>query len=265
MVVDRETWTVEAPAGGWTSPWPQCMELAAAIPSEQWTLVGGLMVQLHATAAGLPVSRATTDVDMVLHIETEATTAPKMQQALGALGYEIEHSIDKGAPAHRFLRGKQQVDVMIADHTAPRNITRMAGREPFRIEGGTQALQRTVNVMITGDDGGQTRLSIPNLHGALVLKGAAYMTDSRDRGRHLDDAAVLCACIKDPYAIVEARHGSDRQRFNALFAALESPTHHGWMQLEESNRQAAQDVLRILATADKLPGLPPIGRLGDPA
>lgn len=265
MMVDRETWTVEAPAGGWTSPWPQCMALAAAIPSNQWTLVGGLRVQLHATAAGLPVSRATTDVDMVLHIEAEATTAPKMQQALRVLGYEIEHSIDKDAPAHRFLRGKQQVDVMIADHTAPRNITKMAGREPLQIEGGTQALQRTVNVIITGDEGGETRLGIPDLHGALVLKGAAFMTDSRDRGRHLDDAAVLCACIKDPYAIVEARHGSDRKRFKALFAALESPTHHGWMQLEGSNRQAAHDVLRILAPADKMPGLPPIGRLGDPA
>ncbi|MHA7269520.1 hypothetical protein [Arthrobacter sp. HLT1-20] len=265
MAVERETWTIEAPAGGWTTPWPQCMELAAAIPSEQWTLVGGLMVQLHATAAGLPVSRATTDVDMVLHIETEATTAPKMQHALGALGYAIEQSLDKDAPAHRFLRGKQQVDVMIADHTAPRNITKMAGREPFQIEGGTQALRRTVNVVVTGNDGAQTQLSIPNLHGALVLKGAAFMTDSRDRGRHLDDAAMLCACIKDPYAIVEARRGMDRKRFNALFGALESPTHHGWMQLEESNRQAAQDVLRILATADNMPVLPPIGRLGDPA
>lgn len=264
MVVERETWTIETPAGGWASPWPQCMELAGVIPSDQWTLVGGLMVQLHAMAAGLPVSRATTDVDMVLHIETEATTAPKMQHALRALGYEIEHSLNKDAPAHRFLRGKQQVDVMIADHTAPRNITKMAGRAPFQIEGGTQALQRTVNVVITGDDGVKTQLSIPNLHGALVLKGAAFMTDSRDRGRHLDDAAVLCACIKDPYIIVEARHGSDRKRFKALFAALESPTHHGWMQLEESKRQAAHDVLRILATADKMLVLPPIGRLGDP-
>lgn len=235
------------------------MELATKIPSDQWTLVGGLMVQLHATAAGLPVSRATTDVDMVLHIETEATTAPKMHHALRALGYEIEHSIDKDAPAHRFLRGNQQVDVMIADHTAPRNITKMAGREPFQIEGGTQALQRTVNVAITGDDGVKTQLSIPNLHGVLVLKRAAFMTDSRDRGRHLDDAAVLCACIKDPYSIVEARHGSDRKRFKALFAALESPTHHGWMQLEEANRQAAHDVLRILTTAEKMPPLPPIG------
>ena len=76
---------------------------------------------------------------------------------------------------------------------------------------------------------------------------------------------MLCACIKDPYTIVEARRGTDRKRFKDLFGALESPTHHGWMQLEESNRQTAQDVRRILATADKMPGLPPIGRLGDPA
>lgn len=223
------------------------------------------MVQLHATAAGLPISRPTTDVDMVLHIETEATSAPKMKHALEALGYELKPSLDNKAPAHRFLRGDQQVDVMIADHTAPRNITKMAGREPFQIEGGTQALRRTLNVVITGNDGIKTRLSIPNLHGALVLKGAAFMTDSRDRGRHLDDAAVLCACIDNPFALLEARRGMDRKRFNALFVALESPTHRAWMQLDESSRQAAQDVLRILASDDKMPDLPPIGRLGDPA
>ena len=151
---------------------------------------------------------------------------------------------------------------MAADHTVPRNFTKMAGREPFQIEGGTQALQRTVNVVIIGDDGAQTQLSVPNLHGALVLKGAAFMTDPRDCGRHLDDAAVLSACIKDPYAIVGARHGSDRKWFKAIFAELESQTHHGWMQLEESNRQAAHDVLRLLATADKMPVMPPIGRFG---
>lgn len=44
-------------------------------------LVGGVMFPLHATTAGIPVSRVTTDMDMVLRIETEATTAPKMQDA----------------------------------------------------------------------------------------------------------------------------------------------------------------------------------------
>lgn len=55
----REIWDVPVPPGGWGTPWPQCVELARALPSTQWTLVGGLMVQLHSAAAGLAVSRPT--------------------------------------------------------------------------------------------------------------------------------------------------------------------------------------------------------------
>lgn len=39
--VERPEWTIQAPAGGWATPWPQAAELANAIPSEQWTLIGG--------------------------------------------------------------------------------------------------------------------------------------------------------------------------------------------------------------------------------
>ncbi|MGG5174356.1 hypothetical protein ACQQCD_04910 [Pseudarthrobacter sp. J1763] len=142
-------------------------------------------------------------------------------------------------------------------------VTKIAGREPFQIEGGTQALRRTVNALLTSAPGETTKLSVPNLHGALVLKGAAYMTDSRDKGRHLEDAAVLCACIQDPYAIVAELGGSDRQRFAALYRALEAPTHQAWTQLEDENRIAAHDVLRILASGKTPTALPPIGHLGE--
>ncbi|WP_309075843.1 hypothetical protein [Paenarthrobacter sp.] len=51
---DRETWDVPVPPGGCGTPWPQCVELAGALPSTQWTLIGGLMVRLHAAAAAGP-------------------------------------------------------------------------------------------------------------------------------------------------------------------------------------------------------------------
>ena len=50
------------------SPWPQCLELAQVFDTSKWTLVGGLMVQLHAAIANVPVNRPTTDVDLVLHV-----------------------------------------------------------------------------------------------------------------------------------------------------------------------------------------------------
>ena len=83
---DREVWEAPLPPGGWGHPWPQCIELANTLPPNQWTLVGGLMVQLHAAVAGLNVSRPTTDVDMVLHVETGEVTSLQARQALEGLG-----------------------------------------------------------------------------------------------------------------------------------------------------------------------------------
>lgn len=253
----RETWDAPVPPGGWGAPWPQCVELARALPSTQWTLVGGLMVQLHSAAAGLAVSRPTADVDIVLHIETGAATTTSVTAVLTDLGYALQESIDRNAPAHRFVRGKQQIDVMIADHMPAARIPTIGGRKAFQISGGTQALQRTVNCRLVVDDD-PVLISIPNALGALVLKGAAYREDSRDRDRHLDDAVVLCATIKAPLATAKAMKGSDKSRVLTLHKALEDPGHRSWRLLESADRTPAMDTLRILSSNLHLP---PVNRL----
>jgi hypothetical protein len=86
---DRPLWHVPAPAGGWGPTWPQVVEIGQVLPGDRWTLVGGLMVQLHALHAGLPLERVTVDVDMVLHIETGATTFGQARAALESIGYEL--------------------------------------------------------------------------------------------------------------------------------------------------------------------------------
>lgn len=250
---DRETWDVPVPPGGWGTPWPQCVELARALPSTQWTLVGGLMVQLHAAAAGLAVSRPTADVDIVLHIETGAATTAVVSAVLKGLGYTLEKSISHDAPAHRFLRGKQQIDVMVADHLPPAKIPTLGGRKPFPVSGGTQALQRTVNCRMSVDDDEPVLISIPNALGALVLKGAAYREDSRDRDRHLDDAVVLCATIRTPLATAAQMKGSDRSRVLSLHKELADPGHRSWQLLDPVDRTPAMDALRILAANHSLP------------
>ncbi|MBO1268591.1 hypothetical protein [Arthrobacter cavernae] len=255
---DRELWDVPVPPGGWGTPWPQCVELARTLPSTQWTLVGGLMVQLHAAAAGLAVSRPTADVDIVLHIETGAAATSSVVAVLSKLGYTLQQSIDDDAPAHRFVRGAQQIDVMIADHLAPAKIPRLGGRRPFQIPGGTQALQRTVNCRMTADDDGPVLVSIPNPLGALVLKGAAYREDSRDKDRHLDDAVVLCATIRNPLVTVGLMKGSDKSRVLSLHRVLSDDGHRSWQLLEPAERIIAMDALRILAANHSLP---PVNRL----
>jgi hypothetical protein len=66
----RPTIDVDSGLGGWPPPWPNVAELASVLPTDRWTLVGGLMTQLLTVQHGLGVVRPTNDVDIILHIET---------------------------------------------------------------------------------------------------------------------------------------------------------------------------------------------------
>ena len=77
----------------------------------------------------------------------------------------------------------------------PRVVERLRGRDMVRIEGGSQALRRTVNAVLDINSGERTVVSVPSPLGAVVLKAAAYTSDRRDHDRHLFDAVALLANI----------------------------------------------------------------------
>jgi len=252
----RPTIDIEAAPGGWPNPWPNVAELCSVLPSEKWTLVGGLMVQLHTVHHRLGVVRPTNDVDIVLHVETGRGVPAQTAGALESIGYRLQLAVDpRDNTAHRFVRGASTVDlvagddeivdVLLADHPAPTVIERLLGRDMVRIEGGTQALKRTVNARMEIIPGTVTTVSVPRPFGALILKSAAYTTDSRDRERHLYDAVALLACIEDPFTERDTFTGSDRVRVNTLRKAL--PQHHpAWRTLPSGVRTEAEATLRIL-------------------
>lgn len=256
---DRAIIDVVGAAGGWPAPWPSLAEIAETLPAGSWTLVGGLMTQLHTIHHGLGIVRATNDVDIVLHIETRRGLPTAVATALEGLGYQLQPSIDpRNNTAHRFVRGTssidlvassdsdEHIDVLIADHPAPKVVERLRGRDMVRIEGGTQALRRTINAHLEIVPGSKTVISVPRPLGALILKAAAYATDSRDRDRHLFDAAALLACIDDPIAERDTFTGSDRRRIGSLSSALDS-NNPAWRPLPADQRDQAQLALDILA------------------
>ena len=269
MHTDRPIIEVAAAPGGWPDPWLNVSEIAAVLPSEKWTLVGGLMVQVHSVHHGLGIVRPTNDVDIVLHVETSRGVAAETAAALRSLGYRLRPAVDpRDNTAHRFFRGKSKVDlvtsrsdggpddgleevvdVLVADHHAPKATERLAGREMVRIEGGTQALRRTINARLEIEPGTVTTVSIPGPFGALVLKAAAYRTDSRDRDRHLRDAVALLACIDDPFAERESFAGSDRTRLQTLRNRL-TPDDISWTVLSGQPRIDAAAALEILTDED---------------
>jgi len=256
----RLTVDISAAVGGWPPPWPNVAELSSVLPAERWTLVGGLMTQLHTVHRGIGVVRPTNDVDIVLHIETSRGVPSVTATALENIGYRLQDAVDpRNNTAHRFVRGDSRVDlvagtaeddivdVLISDHPAPTVIERLRGRDMVRIAGGTQALRRTFNARLEIEPGELTTISVPRAFGALILKAAAYAADSRDRDRHLFDAAALLACIEDPFAERQDFTGSDRRRLNILGEALPEG-HPAWRQLPDSARAEAEAALRVLRT-----------------
>jgi hypothetical protein len=231
-------WKISAPPGGWPPPWPQLVEIVQAIPHTKWTLVGGLMVQLHAARAGLALTRPTRDVDMILHIQTGTVTFGEVRDELERLGYALHEPVGEG-PVHRFRRGPdgaETVDVMVEDRLPPRRHPKALQRTVFAVPGGTSALSKTVNCEVdTGDL--VVTLSVPDVLGALVLKGAAYTEDSRDRDRHLDDAAVLACAVTDPVGDRGRMAGSDRRRILALWRVLKEENHRSWLAVEGNARR----------------------------
>jgi hypothetical protein len=214
------------------------------------------MAQLHGIHAGIDAVRPTNDVDIVLHVETTRGVASDTARALESLGYELVPSIDgRNNTAHRFKRGESTidvvtsgpdvVDVLVADHAAPRVVEKLRGRTMVAIEGGTQALRRTINARLQINPDRTTTVSVPSPFGALVLKAAAYQTDSRDRGRHLQDAALLLAAIEGPFVEREQLAGSDRPRLQTLARALPDSAPQ-WRMLPADARANGQTALRIL-------------------
>jgi hypothetical protein len=255
-VADRPTIEVPAPPGGWGAPWPNVAEIEAVLPHDNWTLVGGLMTQLHGIKSSIAVVRPTNDVDIVLHVETTRGVAAATASALESLGYELTRSIDpRIETAHRFRRGEATVDlvtstldivdVLVADHAAPRVLEKLRGRTMVAIEGGTQALRRTVNARLNITAGRATTVSVPNPFAALILKSAAHQTDSRNPERHLQDAAVLLCCIEDPYVEREQFAGSDGSRLERLRRALPDDARE-WRALAAEHQVNGKAALRLL-------------------
>jgi hypothetical protein len=211
-----ERMRVEEPAGGWRNPWPQVFEIAHDLPADRWALVGGLMVQAHALAAGIQTTRVTLDVDVAVRIEAGAFSYSEAAAALTRLGYTLD---DSQRLTYRFKRGSDVVDLMVPDHERPP--PRHARRDIMAVAGGRQALDRLLTMHFQVGDS-ESAVPVPTLHGALVLKAAAHIADTRDADRHLLDAITLLACIIDSEAILSDLRGSDRKRLNHLIRAIDA-------------------------------------------
>jgi len=225
--------------------WRTVIELAESGISEQWTLIGGLMVAAHARRADVVMRRPTDDVDALVDYATNRSSLTDAQIALAKLGFELS---DTEQHAYRFLHPDgRKVDIMVADHLPSRMTPRLARRPAFEAPSGEQTIRRRDIYRLEFNSGAVVAVGVPDEFGALVAKGAAWLVDRRDRDRHLDDAAVLLACVGDASALDYASaSANDRKRIRAVLDVLADPSSRSWAGLDETDRRRGSLNLQLV-------------------
>ena len=165
--------------------WRAVGEPARLLPAD-WTLVGGLMVQLHAIERGMTEIRATTDID-VLGQARPQRALPAIDEALVQAGFR-PHDADPYGYAFRYERDGLVVDVLAPDGIKPPP-TLDGSRKAIGVPGGSQALERTETVLLC-IDGHQFELRRPTLLGAILIK-ARTLVKHRDPDAQREDLLLL--------------------------------------------------------------------------
>jgi hypothetical protein len=188
------------------SLWSDLGRLASRVLPAEWTLVGGLMVQLHAYEAGETGVRATTDID-ILGDARQHAVIEKIAQALDHDGFVLEPPSPTDGVSHRWRRGELVVDLLAPDGL--RSDPPMLGSiRTVQIPGGSQALARTETVEAE-INGVVVRVRRPTLLGALLIKARSILVHA-DPDAQRADLVLLLSLIEDPSAMAEQLKGRER-------------------------------------------------------
>lgn len=187
--VDREPVALPALSASTVDGWHVLLDLDER--PEPWALVGGQMTVLHCLENGIDGARVTTDNDLLLDVWTRRdavrTTGRWLQRTHGFTSVATLDGF-----SYRYAKGDVHLDLLVPEGLSRqrRQPSTADGAPPLAIEGGNQALLRVERLpVLLGTRQGYLRR--PDLLGALVIKAAAFVVDSRDPGRHAEDLALL--------------------------------------------------------------------------
>lgn len=212
---------------------------------EDWVIIGGQMVMLHALEAGRESGRVSQDLDTVIDARVRPPALPAFLATLADLGF-TSAEVSPDEVAHRFERGSVHVDVLGPDGLGGRSNLRTVGNATtIQVGGGTQALQRAERVRVRHGDR-VVHVPRPNLLGAIVVKAAAVHNDPHPQ-RHVRDVAFLCSIVADPRAMRADMTAKDLQRLRAV-TVLNDLTNEPWQLLDDP--ELGYTAFRILVAAN---------------
>ena len=185
--------------------WAAVGDLVKRLP-EQWVLIGGLMVQLHALERGATQVRPTRDIDVLGQARPPGALSA-IDAALRDEGFEPVLP-DLDGYARRYVRHGLSVDLLAPDGIKPPPDLG-GGRKAIGVPGGSQALARSETVTVTVN-GRSFELRRPTLLGAVLIKARSLMVHSDPEAQRADLLALL-ALIEDPRQMAAQLRKSERR------------------------------------------------------
>ncbi len=226
--------------------WTVLLDLEDSAPGP-WVLVGGQMTMLHCYENDWPPVRATTDGDIVVDVWAQRDALQRTHHLLAERAFALEPTTDDRA--YRFRRDHVLIDVLVPEGTdRQRRRPAVGAREGLQVDGANLALTlaERVPVVLAGRRGHVRR---PNLLGALVIKAAAAVTDSRNPERHREDLVVLGQlALPNLRLLHQQARPHDRRRLRAALRSEQMQPHAAcWRHADQPEQ--VQEALRRLAGA----------------
>ncbi len=198
--------------------WQDALELMGHLKGD-WTLIGGLMVQLHAERYESVGARATNDTDILANSRARPSATEQISVTLTQLGFQLlpPVGIDHGT-AYRFERGEEIVDVLGPDGVGANPPRTVGNLETIQVSGGTQALRRTEAITV-GLEGKETEIRCPSLLGAILLKSRSVTKKDREQDR--EDLIRLLTCVQEPRSLKAELKAGERRWLQSAEARLD--------------------------------------------
>ncbi len=182
--------------------WEMVIELAEALGAERdWSLIGGLMVQLHGHEHSDDL-RPTIDIDLLGAARKPPAMTEQITAVLAEKGAELAMP-PRSDPqlGYRFELDGEIVEVLGPDGLKKEPKT-LPGMTTIEVSGGTQALRRTEVVLVSLGGAPPVAMRRPSLLGAILIK--ARVVDKRRKEKFAsdrEDLIRLLSYVEDPRAL----------------------------------------------------------------
>jgi hypothetical protein len=231
--------------------WRMALDLASDLGDDrEWSLIGGLMVQLHGFEREDDL-RPTTDIDLL----GAARKPPAMTEKIASM------LIEKGAAVampprsnpevgYRFELAGEVVEILGPDglREDPKTID---GLRTFQASGGSQALKRTEVVLVRLEGSAPVAVRRPSLLGAILIK-ARVVAKRRKEKFHSDrqDLIRLLSYVEDPRALAreEQLKASEKKWLRNIEGALNFDDAALPGTFPVDTRERAQQAFRLLSS-----------------